>query len=164
MSAPSTCRWLGTMAVLVVPLALACPARADDDIRITVQVILATDRNNQVEEDLKEIAEKVRSQLKDPQKLTGFRKGRQSSKTLTIGAKEAESFSLVEDQVVTVRVEAVTVLKNMTTKIRLVVKPPTVGQITYTTCCEKFFPIVTRYETKDKERLIVAIMADNCKK
>ena len=41
-------------------------------------------------------------------------------------------------------------------KIRMTVKPPMVGQITYTTCCEKFFPIVTRHVTKEKDRLITA--------
>jgi len=46
----------------------------------------------------------------------------------------------------------------------MTIKPPTLGEITYSTTCEKFFPIVTRYVTKDKERLIIAIMVEPCKK
>ena len=43
-------------------------------------------------------------------------------------------------------------------RVRLAVKAPLAGEITYTTCCSKFFPIMTRYLTKDNERLIIAIM------
>ena len=47
---------------------------------------------------------------------------------------------------------------------RMTIKPPMLGDITYTTCCERFFPIVTRHVTQDKERLIIAIMVEQCKK
>jgi hypothetical protein len=33
----------------------------------------------------------------------------------------------------------------------------------YTSACGKFFPIVTRYQTKERERLIIAIMVRCCK-
>lgn len=144
-------RWLFGLAVL---LTVSWPARADE-IKITVLAILATDRNTNVDADLKEIAERVQKQ--EP-KLTGFRQGRQSVKSVALGEKE--SFTLLEDQVVTVKVEDV----GKKEKIRLTIKPPTLGEITYTTCCDKFFPIVTRHVTKDKERLIIAIMVENCKK
>ena len=49
-------------------------------------------------------------------------------------------------------------------RVGLTVKPPLEGEIQYTTCCGKFLPIVTRYETKDKERLIIAIRVQPCKK
>jgi hypothetical protein len=126
-----------------------------DEVKVTVLAILATEKNSTVDADLKDIAERVQKQ--EP-KLTGFRQGRQSSKSVAVGDAK-ESFGLVEDQVVTVSVEAV---KN--NKIRMTIKPPTLGEITYSTTCEKFFPIVTRYVTKDKERLIIAIMVEQCKK
>jgi hypothetical protein len=37
-----------------------------------------------------------------------------------------------------------------------------VGEITYSTICGKCFPIVTRFQTKDRERLIVAVMVRPC--
>jgi hypothetical protein len=46
--------------------------------------------------------------------------------------------------------------------ITLKVKPPLAGEITYTTACGKFLPIVTRYQTKNDERLIIAIMVKPC--
>ena len=69
--------------------------------------------------------------------------------------KSAESFDLVADQQATV-----TVLKtaDKDNRVQLKISLPTVAEITYTTTCGKFFPIVTRYQTKDRERLIIAIM------
>jgi hypothetical protein len=87
-------------------------------------------------------------------KLTGFRKGRTTSLTMSAGAKE--SFELVDDESATVTVLEIT----RKDKIKLTVKPPAIGAITYTTTPDKFFPIVTRYETKTKDRLIVAIMVE----
>ena len=50
-------------------------------------------------------------------------------------------------------------------RVRLAVKAPLVGEITYLTCYGKFVPIVTRYLTKnDRERLIVAIMVKSMAK
>jgi hypothetical protein len=145
-------RWcLGFLLCLV-----ACPARAEE-VKVTVLAIFATDKNSSIDAELKEIAERVQKQ--EP-KLTGFRQGRQSSKSLVVGDGSKEAFTLIEDQVVTVAVEAV--MKK--DRIRMTIKPPTLGEITYSTSCEKFFPIVTRYVTKDKERLIIAIMVEQCKK
>ena len=48
-------------------------------------------------------------------------------------------------------------------RVGLTVKAPLQGEIQYTTCCGKFFPIVTRYQTKNKELLIVAIRVQPCK-
>jgi hypothetical protein len=38
------------------------------------------------------------------------------------------------------------------------------GEITYSCCCGKYFPIITRYQTKDNERLIIAIGVHCCDK
>jgi hypothetical protein len=132
----------------------AAPA---EEVKVTVLAILATDRNNTIEAGLKEIAERVQKQ---DSKLTGFRQARQTSKPVVVGDGSKEMFVLVEDQLVAVTVEAA--MKNA--KVRLTIKPPTLGEITYTTTCDKFFPIVTRHVTKAKERLIIAIMVEQCKK
>jgi hypothetical protein len=145
---PST-RWLFGCIFFFTPSSAGA-----EEVKITVLAIFATDKNSTVDADLKEIAERVQKQ--EP-KLTGFRQGRQSSKSVTVGDGSKESFALTEDQVVTVSVEAV-VKKE---KVRMTIKPPTLGEITYSTSWEKFFPIVTRYVTKDKERLIIAIMVEH---
>ena len=69
------------------------------------------------------------------------------------------SFKLVEDQFVEVTVKH---KSKGGDKVCLVVKPPMVGEIKYSTTCGKFFPIVTRYQTKSQERLIIAIMVPPC--
>jgi hypothetical protein len=71
-----------------------------------------------------------------------------------------ENFPLVEDASADI-----TVLQDDKQRVRLAVKAPLVGEITYQTCYDKFFPIVTRYlTTKDRERLIVAIMVTSATK
>lgn len=147
-------RW--TCGFVLLGALAAVPASAEE-VKVTVLSILATEKNSTIDNDLKDIAERVQKQ--EP-KLTGFRQSRQTSKTLHVGDGSKEMFLLVEDQAVVVTVESV--MKKE--KIRLTIKPPTLGEITYTTTCEKFFPIVTRHVTKDKERLIIAIMVEQCKK
>jgi hypothetical protein len=149
---PLSTRWLSGFVLFFI-----ASSAAAEEVKVTVLAIFATDKNSTIDADLKEIAERVQKQ--EP-KLTGFRQGRQSSKSVAVGDGSKESFALAEDQVVTVSVEAV--MKKE--KIRMTIKPPTLGEITYSTTCEKFFPIVTRYVTKDKERLIIAIMVEQCKK
>jgi hypothetical protein len=139
--------WLG-LAVL-----LASPARGED-VQVTVLAILASDKSDKVDPKLKDIAERVQKQ--EP-KLTEFRLGQTSSTNVAVGSEEM--FQLVEDQVAKVTVQAGAKKE----KIRLTVKAPKLGQLTYTTCCDKYFPIVTGYKTQNKERLILAIMVERCK-
>ncbi|MBY0523301.1 MAG: hypothetical protein K2R98_07875 [Gemmataceae bacterium] len=148
--------WLVRLLGILSLALAAAPRSLAEEVKVTVLVVLATSSNSNVEAELKEIADRVQKQ--EP-KLTGFRSGRQTSKTLKSTDKDPTSFLLVADQVVTVKIE--TFKKD---KIQMTIKPPTLGEITYTTCCDKFFPIVTRYETKDKERLIIAIMVESAKK
>jgi len=119
-----------------------------------VVAILATDRNDKIEMKCKCVAEEV--QKLEPT-LTGFRVARTSSKDLKVGGRD--TFALVDDEVVTVVVQQAGCKEE---RIRLMVKPPSVGEITYSTCCGKFFPIITRYQTKDKDkdRLIIAIRVE----
>jgi hypothetical protein len=140
---------------LSFPLALSCllatapPADRADETRVCVVAIIATDRNTTVDEKIKCIAKEV--QKKEPT-LTGFRMATTNCKPLTAGAKE--SFPLIEGEVASVVVEG----KCKGERVRLTVKAPLMGEITYSTTCGKYFPIVTRYQTKDKDRLIIAVM------
>jgi hypothetical protein len=148
-------RLLWILAIAVSSLA-AAPCGEAEKVKVTVAVILASDRHKEVARELKCIAQEV--QKKYPA-LIGFRLGEITCKSLTVG--ESEKFALVDDEVATVLVRHGADSKN---RVGLTVKPPLQGEIQYTTCCGKFLPIVTRYETKDKECLIIAIRVQPCKK
>lgn len=136
-------------------LAAATPGRAEEPpVKVQIVVILATDRNQKVEDRLKEIAKKV--QEKEPS-LTGFQVKRSICAKLTPG--QEETFKLVDNQKVSVLFKCKT---DKDTRCCLTVKPPLMGEITYNTTCDKFLPIITRYQTKDKQRLIIAIMVPPC--
>jgi len=142
---------------LVVALAglRGAPARAEDGkIQVTVLAILATDKNTKIDEKLKDVAKEI--QKKEPT-LTGFVLERITIKSIKLGEKE--TFPLVDEKTVVVILAEKNEKDNA---ISLTIKPPTLGDITYTCCCGKFFPVVTRYQTKDKDRLIVAVMVKPC--
>jgi len=150
-----TYRTLG-FEILILLGCLAGPngAKAEEKIHVTVVAILATDQNKKVEPRLECLAKEV--QKTDP-KLTGFRWAKCSCQKLEVGKKL--EFRLVEDQV------AAVVVKHGCDKedrVGLTVKAPLVGEIAYSCACGKFFPIMTRYQTKDKERLIIAIRVQPC--
>jgi hypothetical protein len=148
-------RALGKVTVLAVACLGSCPAADGEEVRVTVVAILATDQGKKVDQELQGIADEIRK--KEPG-LTGFRLGRMTRMPVNVGQKE--TFPLVDKEV------AIVVVKhgaNENNRVCLSVKPPQLGEITYTTCCGKFFPIVTRYQTKDKERLIIAIRVQPCK-
>ncbi len=148
---PYLARWSFAFALLV---GLLPDLARGEDVQVTVLAILASDKSDKIDPKLKEIAERVQKQ--EP-KLTGFRLGQTNSTGVTFGSEEM--FPLVEDQVARVTVQAGTKKE----KVRLTVKAPKLGQLTYTTCCDKYFPIVTGYRTQNKERLILAIMVEKCK-
>ncbi|HTK77699.1 MAG TPA: hypothetical protein VL371_20705 [Gemmataceae bacterium] len=130
----------------------ADPPAANDAIRVTIVAITASDKHTNIDPRLKNLAREVRKQ--HDQALTGYKLGETVSKPVAVGQKE--NFKLVDDASADI-----TVLQKDDTnqRIRLAVKLPFVGEITYSTCYEKFFPIITRYTTRtNQERLIVAIM------
>jgi hypothetical protein len=75
-----------------------------------------------------------------------------------VGTKETFSLIDCKEAAVTVRHGC-----DKNGRVELTVKAPCVGEITYITCCKKYFPIMTRYQTKDKDRLIIAVMVQPCK-
>lgn len=156
--------WLLNLLALAASTATATPVHAED-VKVTVVAVLATSRTDTVDPKLKGIADEVRKI--DPV-LTGFRIARTTSKSLTIGKRE--TFPLVEDTEATVLIQQQMGTgkkdkdKDKEERYRLAVKAPMVGEITYTTCCTKFFPIMTRYQNRDGDRLIIAIMVEPAKK
>lgn len=154
----ATIRWLSALAVLLGLLS-ARPIQADEkkcggakEIKVTVLAILATDQNKEIEKELAAIAKEV--QKKEPS-LTGFKIHRTGNKSVKIGQKA--NFQLVEGA------ELVVLLKEEADhRVSINLKPPTVGKISYSCCCGKYFPVVTRYLTKDGRRLIVAVMVKPC--
>jgi hypothetical protein len=143
-------RAVAFLAVALGLVVLAQPVRAADDIRICVVAILATDRDATIDPKVRCIAREVQKQ--EPQ-LTGFRLATTNCKPVAVGAKE--TFALVESEVATVLLQQG---MDKEDRVRLTVKAPLVGEITYTTVCTKCFPIITRYQTIDKDRLIIAVM------
>jgi hypothetical protein len=139
------------MTWLLVP---AAAAEQPKRVKVTVVTILATPRNNDVDPRLKGIAEEV--QKMSPQ-LTGFRLVSMASKSLAVDEKA--SFPLVENQVVQVVIRHSADKYN---RVSLAVTPPQQGEIVYRSACGKFLPIVTRYQTLPKERLIVAVRVQPC--
>jgi hypothetical protein len=125
-----------------------------DDAKVTIVTILASASHQEVDPKLQQIAAEVK---KHEQSLTGFKIHNSQFKSVNVGQKE--KFDLINDQSADV-----TVISKMDEKkrINLAVKPPTVGEITYSICYDKFFPIVTRYVNAN-ERLIIAIMVQQPK-
>jgi hypothetical protein len=140
-----------SLLLTLVALAAGPRARADD-VRVTVLAITATSQNQDVNPKLKEIAREVQ---KHEPSLTGFKLGQTTVKTLNVGQQKV-SFDLVDGEKVDITVLA---KDDSRQRVTLAFKPPLVGEITYSISYGKYFPLVTRYLTKnDKERLIVAIM------
>jgi hypothetical protein len=127
---------------------------ADDPVKVTVVVVLATDGNADVDPKLTELAKEV--QKRDP-KLTGFKLAATEGKSIVVG--ESYTFELVDKQELKVKVEKP---KDSNGRISLTIKPPGMENITYGCTCDKFFPVATPYRTKTGEVLIIALSAKPC--
>lgn len=137
-------------AAVVLAFVAAGPAWADE-FRVTVVSVLASDRHTNIDAKLAALAEEVR---KRDQSLTGFRIER--STVETIPAQQKKAFPLVGDLTTDVTVVSFDAKEK---KVKVTIKGPTTGDITYTTVPDKFFPVLTRHQTeKEKERLVFAVM------
>jgi hypothetical protein len=128
---------------------------ADDEIKICVVAILANDREVSVDQKISCIAKEVQ---KKHSSLTCFKVATTNCKGLAVGTKE--NFKLVDKETASVTVEQG---PDKVGRVKLTVKVPTVGDITYLTACGKCFPFVTDYQTKDHDQLIIAVMVKPCK-
>lgn len=143
------------LACLLVLTGAALPARADDELRISVVAILATDKNDTVDEKVACVAREMKKV--DP-KLTGFKLVKMVCKDVDVGKKEC--FELVDGQKTCVTLEK---KADKDDRVCLKIQAPKLGEITYMTTCGKFFPVVTRYRTDKGEVLIVAVRVQPCK-
>jgi len=148
------------LAGLLLPVrtGIGCEGKplGKDEVRVSVVAILASETCTEVDWRLQCIAKEV--QKVHPQlKLKGFRLAKMTCKAVPV--RGSETFELAVDQTA-----AVTVLRaaDKENKVQLKVTPPTLGEITYTTTCGKFFPIVTGYQTKNGEWLILAVRVQPC--
>ena len=150
---PATVGAAMTATLLGIVLALSArPDDADDEsVKVTVVVVLATPDGNVVDPKLRELAKQVRK--RDP-RLTGLKLLSTEVKSIPVG--DSAAVPLVEKQELKVTVEGGRDAKG---RISLTIKPPDLGEISYACTCEKFFPVVTPYQTKGGEQLIVAVMA-----
>jgi hypothetical protein len=143
-------RPLAALAVTALLLAPAPAARPADDVSVSVVAILAT-ADKKVDPEVEAIATEVRKKYPN---LTGFHLGRMSSQQVTVGKEE--TFQLEDEQVALI---GVLNGPDKNDRVRLKIKPPQLKEITYSTVCGKYFPIVTPYLTRaKKEQLIIAIM------
>jgi hypothetical protein len=151
-------------ALLAVACGLTLPmgGRADDKkekdkdapVRVTVVAVLATAENNVVDKKLTDLATEVQKLYPD---LVGFKLDATVQKSIPVG--DSHTFALLEKQELTVTVDKP---KDKSGRVGLTVTPPGGEAVSYTCACDKFFPLVTPYKTKDGRKLIVAVGAKPC--
>jgi hypothetical protein len=124
-------------------------------VSVTVVSILATTQDDHIDEKLNDVAREVRKKMPE---FTGFRIATTTCLPVPIGGKKG--FPTVDDQEVTVEAKVCT---DKSDRFCLQVKAPTLQSLTYTCVGGKYFPIVTGYETKKSERLIIAVMVEKPK-
>lgn len=130
------------------------PCSADEAVRVTVVIVLASTENTGVDPRLADLAKEV--QKRDP-KLVGFKIAATDSRSIPVG--DCFTFELVEKQEMKVKVDKP---KDAAGRISVTIKPPGLENITYACTCDKFFPVVTPHQTKAGEVLILAVMAKPC--
>ena len=146
---------LGLLGLLcAVPILLSADPKPDRKVHVSVVVILASETDTTIDKKLECIAREV---TKMHPKLKGFRMGPMACKSIQIG--EANIFDLAEGKTTTITIQQAA---DKMDRIRLKVGPPKMGQITYSTPCGKFLPILTPYRTKANETLIIAIRVQPC--
>jgi hypothetical protein len=143
---------------LFLPASIGATGCGDEEeVKVTVVSVLATDKDNKVDKKLKELAKRIQAERPDL-KFTGFKIGGQTQETLNVN--KAHEFELVDKQtaVVTVRQGA-----DAMNKVRLKVKLQCGSEMCYKTCCGKFLPICTCYKTAKGDCLLIAVMVEPCK-
>jgi hypothetical protein len=83
-----------------------------------------------------------------------------SMSTKSLAANEKTIIPLVEGKTATITIKHGADTEK---RISLAFTAPGQGEIVYRCVCDKFLPIVTRYETMNNERLILAIRVQPCK-
>jgi hypothetical protein len=183
--------WLGVLGLDPGWVLVASgPGEGDNTVEVTVVTIVATNQDDYVDPLLECLARAVKekehvlrvaagatetvgllgapfgtgalvavSNLEVPRGkcLTGFRLGTITCKTMTVGTKD--SFPLVDGQEACIEAKA---CAEDARRVCLRVKVPCCGGITYSSVCGKYFPILTGYQTRDQQRVIIAVMVRPC--
>jgi hypothetical protein len=123
-------------------LAGPVPAQEAKKIKVTLVVILASERSEFVDPRLKCIAEEVR---KLNPSLHGFTIASMMCRSLA--ADERAALPLLEGVTADVVVHC---CGDKNKRVTLAVTPPLQQEIVYKTVCGKFLPIVTRYRTAER--------------
>lgn len=144
---------------LFVAMVLATPALreacADEKpVRVTVVVVLASEKEGKIEPKLRQLAAEVRKRNKD---LKSFKLAESMAKSIPIG--DSATFELIDKQMLKVTVERP---RDENGQVGLTIKPPQLGKVTYRCVCDKFFPVITPHKTSKGEHLIVVVMAKPC--
>ncbi len=140
--------------VAALPACQSKDEKKSGKIKVTVVVVLAAEDGSEIDPRLKQIADEVRKQ--SPQ-LKSFKLKSMTNRSLA--EAEKSSFACPDGQKIDI---TVTHGADMDNRVGLAVVAPAQGEIVYRTVCGKFLPIVTRYQTKDRERLILAIRVQPC--
>jgi hypothetical protein len=142
------------MSVLLVSwmvASLGCPGQAGAQppapqvhpkVKVTVVVILASERCEFIDPRLKAVADEVN---KCNPNLKGF--SMVSMTQMSLAVNEKATFSCVEDSSVDVVIRQCADKNN---KVCLAVTPPLQNEVVYRAICGKFLLIVTRYQTRDR--------------
>jgi hypothetical protein len=140
--------------LLPVSAAGACEPPKSRQVSVSVLIIYASETDTKIDKDLECIAREAR---KTYPKFKGFRMGVMGRNSVQVG--KAHKFDLVEGKKVCVTVERAA---DKMDRIQLKVGPPKMGQITYSTPCGKFLPILTPIVTKKGEAVMIAIRVQPC--
>jgi hypothetical protein len=125
-------------------------------MKVTLVVILAGEDGGDVDPRLKQIAEEIRKQ--NPQ-LKSFKLQSMTNRDLVENEKSV--FNLIDQKTLDVTVKHG---QDTEGKVGIGVNAPEQGEFEYRTVCGKFLPIVTRYQTKNRDRLILALRVEPCAK
>ncbi len=149
-------RLVSLTLMLGMPTLLWTQCKEDNGkVKVTVIVILASEDGTSVDQRLTAIAKEVQKQNPNLTKFVIHSQHRES-----LAEKERKVFEILEKQNVQVVVHHKVDPKN---RVVIAVKAPDQGEIVYGTSCGKFLPIVTRYQTKANQRLILAVRVEPCK-
>lgn len=126
-----------------------------DPVKVTLVVILASEKGNTVDKRLKGVAAEIQKLHPNLKSFTWH-----SQELKELQPSEKASLRCVEDETVEMIVKHGADKEN---RVSLAVKPPSMSRLEYQTVCGKFLPIVTPYKTKKNETLILAIRVEPCK-
>ncbi len=140
--------------LLSVPATLACEPPKPRQVSVSVLIIYASETDKKIDKDLECIAREAR---KTYPKFTGFRMGDLRRNSVKVG--KAHKFDLVEGKKLCVTIERAA---DKMDRIQVKVCPPAMGEITYSTPCGKFLPILTPVVTKKGEAIMIAVRVQPC--